>query len=529
MARILRWRGPRSAGGFLFAVLWLFPVEIPGILPDLGPIRPAAAQYGPPQPDPGGFDPFAGMQDDSDTPRPGRARRKRTRLAEKGASKKADAKAKTKGDATPETTATAGAGGLKFSLDIAPILKANCNGCHSKNGRGVTKGKLDMSTFANLEKGTPVHKVFVPGKPEESELIQRITSDDEGKMPPPGNNRALSADAIAKITRWVKEGGQLDADVDPKAPLDSYAPSGKQLHDRRVAQMPSKERDQKVVDTGQARWKQSGAKQKPEVVPGTHFILFSNLPNDRATTTLKAMDAQYNRLKRRLGSQSMEWPEKVGLYVFSTDKEFIEFIRSVEGRDVDAQESRFSQKLGVPQPYVAAADPAGGKREEPQRRRAKAKKSEESDGVGSDRTLLGLLTEGVGAGSVAAAGKAPRWLSEGMGLCLAREVEPGSPYYRRLQATARQNVEQGWPTKATQALGGQLAAEDQRAVSFALVDCLMHSEDLSGRFPAFLRGLLERGPEALDDVLKNVYDGATREGFLNLTGQLVGGGEGTVQ
>src|SRR5262249_11413705 len=155
---------------------------------------------------------------------------------------------------------------------------------------------------------------------------------------------------------------------------------------------------------------------------------------DRATSTLKAMEAQYGHLKRWLNSPSMDWPEKVSLFVFGSDKNFIEFVRSVESREVDSQEPRFSAKLNIPQPYLAAVDPGGGKKEEPARRRSKGKRSEEPEGSGSDRSLLGLLTEGLGSGSVAAAGNAPRWLRDGLGLYMARAVEPRSPYYRHLRA-----------------------------------------------------------------------------------------------
>jgi len=527
MSRIMRWRSLRRAGVLVFAVLWLVPVEIPLILPDFGPIRPAVAQYGqdPGGQDLGGIDPFGQMPtDDMDMQLPGRTRsraaRKKTRLPEKGATKKADAKAKTKGDSS---------GQLQFSQDIAPILIANCSGCHTKDGQGVKRGKLDMTTFEKLQKGSDKHKVIEPKKPEQSELVQRINDDGEGRMPPPGNNRGkLSADAIAKITRWIKEGARLDQGLDPKVAMESYAATPEQLRRRQLAQTPTKERDQKVIEAGEARWKQSGSKQKPEVVPGTHFIIFSNLPNDRATSTLKAMESQYNHLRRLLGSPSMDWQEKVSLFVFGSNKEFIEFVRSLESRDVDNQEPPFSVKLTIPQPYIAASDPSGGKREEPSRRRAKGKKSEESaEGSGSDRSLLGLLTEGLGSGSVAAAGNAPRWLRDGIGLYMARAIEPRSPYYRHLRTTAFQNFDQGWETKATDALGGKLAVEDQRAIGFALVECMISSESAQG-FPAFLGAMLEGGQEALDDAIKKVYN-VTRKDFLDYTGQWVATHYGQVQ
>ena len=112
---------------------------------------------------------------------------------------------------------------------------------------------------------------------------------------------------------------------------------------------------------------------------------------------------------------------------------------------------------------------------------------------------------------------------------MAHAVEPRSPYYRQLRATAFQNFDQGWQTKATQALGGsdQLTAEDGRAISFALVECMMRSDFQEG-FPAFVRGLLDGGQGATDDVLKNVYNGS-REAFLNFTGEWVATSYGRAQ
>lgn len=516
MSRIMRWRGLSRAGVLFLAGLWLVPVEWPGIPSVFGPSR-ALAQYGPGQ-DPGGVDPFGQVPgDDADMPRPGRrskAARKKARLPEKGASKKADAK---KG---------ADAGGLTFSQDIAPILVANCGNCHSGDRPGAKKGKLELTSFEKLLGGTPDHKVIVPGKPEESHLVLRINGEEDPKMPQ-GANNALSAGAIATITRWVKEGAKLDAGIDPKAPMASYAAKPDQLRKKQLAQMPQQERDKQVIAAGLARWKQSGAKQKAEVVPGPHFILFSNLPGDRASNTVKAMDGPYNHLKRLLGPTVMEWPEKVSLYVFSSNNEFVEFVRSVEGRDVDSQEPRFSVRFNVPQPYIAALDPAGGKKEEPPRRRGRGKRAEDAEDAGTERSLLGLLTEGLGEGSVAVAGNAPRWLREGMGAYLAAAAEPRSPYYNQLRRAALDNVRQGWQTRGTQALGDQLPPEELRAVGFALVECLMRSEFSQG-FPAFLGVMLERGQGGLDDALRGVYNG-TREEFLNATEAWIANAYGQAQ
>src|SRR5437867_1483094 len=76
----------------------------------------------------------------------------------------------------------------EFNRDIRPILSDNCFYCHGpdKNHR---KGKLrlDVREVA-LEK-----KAIVPGKPDESELIKRIFTDDaDDVMPPPDTHKKLT-------------------------------------------------------------------------------------------------------------------------------------------------------------------------------------------------------------------------------------------------------------------------------------------------------------------------------------------------
>jgi mono/diheme cytochrome c family protein len=511
---------PRAIVVFLTA-MWLAPIEIPLIPVSPCPVRPAAAQDVPPQV-PDGQDP----NDMDAMPRPrAKAKTKRARLPEKGAAKKADAKAKTKKDATTETK-TADPGGLKFSLDIAPILVANCVGCHSGARPGLRRGKLDLTTFEKFQKGTPARKVAVAGKPDESELVLRIKGEGDGARMPQGGQNSLSEEAITKIAQWVKEGARLDAGIDPKATLESYAASPEQLRQKELAKLPPGERDKKIETVGLERWKQANPKLKPETVAGKQFIVFSNMPKDRATSSVKDMDSQYLNLRRFFGIPTSEWVEKVSLYVFSSKNDFIEFVRTVEARDIDPEEQT-STKLGIPQPYIAVVDPAGGKREEAApKRRAKGKRSEESGGP--DRLLKGLLTEALGSGAVAAAsGNSPRWLRDGIGAYMGSVVER-SPYYQQLRQTALGNFQQGWDTKASETLGGAegISLTDRRAVSFALVECMMKS-DFSQGFPAFFRGMLE-GQGKLDEMLKGVYNGSRQE-FLNYTGEWIATHYGNLQ
>ena len=474
--------------------------------------------YGQPEPE---FIPFPQIPGDdgmlSGNRRRAKTAKKKATTTDK--SKKADSAAK---DKTASKKAV-DSGKLRFSKDIAPILVANCTGCHSGEGAGLKRGKLDLSTFEKLQAGSPNGKVIVAGNTDESKLLLRIKGEEEPRMPQ-GANAKLSDAAIAKIERWVKEGATLDSGNDPKKPIASYAATADQVRKAEIAKLPVGERDKKTEEVGLQRFKQANANLKPDVVPSEHFMMFSNLPKDRATNTLKLLETEYGQLRRILGAEATAWPEKVSIYAFSARKDYIEFARTVEQRaEVDAEEFT-SGRLTVTQPYVAVVDPQGGKKDEPGagKRKGRGRRGDEKGGDASaaDRSLQGLLAESLGSSVVGIAGSPPRWLAVGIGAYLAAQVEPRSPYYRQLRQTAFANYQQGWPTRAMEALGGsdQITPDGMHSIAFALVEAMMASE-MRQRFPNFVAGMLEGG-DKLDDMFQRVY-GGTREEFINSTGEWI--------
>jgi cytochrome c553 len=474
--------------------------------------------------------------DDGTTPK--RGSRTKSSSSKKGQpsskkTKKADTPSKSK-----KAAAKAGAandGRIKFSQDVAPILLANCVNCHSGDNAGARRGKLDLTTFENLKNGTQKRPddpaIVIAGKPDESHLVLRIKGDEEPRMPQGGQNR-MSDQAIATIEQWVKEGAQLDPGLDPKKPMQSYAATPDQLVRNQTAKLPPSERDKKAEAVGRERWKQANPKLNPEVASGDHFLMLSNLPNDRAASTIKVMETQYGHLKRTLGSPTTDWVEKVSLYVFSNRNDFIEFVRTVESREVDT-DAHVSAKMSIPQPYVAVVDPTGGRKEEPAaggRRKGRSRRGAETEvgGADVDRSLAGILAEALVTATLASSGNTPRWLAQGFGSYMAAQIEPRSQYYRQLRQTAFANFDQGWRSKANEALGGsdQITADGIHAVGFALVEAMMGSE-MRQRFPAFLKGMTQGG-EKLDEVLQFVY-GGNREEFLDGTGDWVAGHYGRLQ
>jgi len=117
--------------------------------------------------------------------------------------------------------ATAAAQPIDFSAQIRPLLNQSCTSCH-----GGVKAAGEIS-FVYREAVTKVGKksgrpVIVPGRPEESELIARITSTDkEYRMPPAEHGPALAPEKIALLREWIRQGAVWQdhwAFMPPKSP-----------------------------------------------------------------------------------------------------------------------------------------------------------------------------------------------------------------------------------------------------------------------------------------------------------------------
>lgn len=100
---------------------------------------------------------------------------------------------------------------IAYNLDIRPILADNCYACHGPDEKSRQADlRLDTKAGAlgDIEKSEPSgYPIIVPGKPEESELYLRVTSnDDTYRMPPADFNKTLTPKQIEAVTQWIREG-----------------------------------------------------------------------------------------------------------------------------------------------------------------------------------------------------------------------------------------------------------------------------------------------------------------------------------
>ena len=87
-----------------------------------------------------------------------------------------------------------------FEAKVRPVLADNCLECH---GAEKHKGGLRLDVRAAMLKGGDTGPAVVPGKPDESPLIEAIRYEGEVQMPP---KKKLKAEEIAALTDWVKRG-----------------------------------------------------------------------------------------------------------------------------------------------------------------------------------------------------------------------------------------------------------------------------------------------------------------------------------
>jgi hypothetical protein len=118
---------------------------------------------------------------------------------------------------------------VHFNRDIRPILSDKCFACHGFDA-GTRKAGLRLDTREGaLQPARSGRVAVVPGKPEASELLVRITAraPDE-RMPPPEKHPALTDAEAARLHAWIEAGAPYEAhwafqppapDSDPTEPL----------------------------------------------------------------------------------------------------------------------------------------------------------------------------------------------------------------------------------------------------------------------------------------------------------------------
>lgn len=98
-------------------------------------------------------------------------------------------------------------GAVDFVRDVAPLFERSCVRCHQPANK---KGDLSLATAADLlDLG-----YLVPGKPNESHLLDVVTAGADGRAPTmPKEGQPLTADEVAIVRRWIAAGAVWPSDA----------------------------------------------------------------------------------------------------------------------------------------------------------------------------------------------------------------------------------------------------------------------------------------------------------------------------
>ncbi|MCI0333958.1 MAG: PSD1 and planctomycete cytochrome C domain-containing protein [Planctomycetes bacterium] len=114
---------------------------------------------------------------------------------------------------------------VDFNRDIRPILSNRCFACHGPDDARREAGlRLDDAQIATheLESGATA---IVPGKPEASELIARVTStDDAMRMPPTEFGNPLTPREVDTLRSWIEQGARYAAHWSYEKPVAAVPP-----------------------------------------------------------------------------------------------------------------------------------------------------------------------------------------------------------------------------------------------------------------------------------------------------------------
>ncbi|MEM1070327.1 MAG: DUF1549 domain-containing protein [Planctomycetota bacterium] len=111
---------------------------------------------------------------------------------------------------------------ISFRTDVEPIFSQHCYGCH----QGAKQlGSYLMTDFAALLAGGETGEVaIVPGKPDESYLVDQITPIDGHAEMPDEPYPPLSESEIEIVRKWIEQGAVNDSPADPGRSFDVENP-----------------------------------------------------------------------------------------------------------------------------------------------------------------------------------------------------------------------------------------------------------------------------------------------------------------
>ena len=99
---------------------------------------------------------------------------------------------------------------ISFNTHVRPILSNNCFFCHGPDEKH-REAKLRLDVRENAVADLGGYAAIAPGKPDASEIIKRITTDDEDDlMPPVKSKKQITMAQKETLRRWIEQGAEYE-------------------------------------------------------------------------------------------------------------------------------------------------------------------------------------------------------------------------------------------------------------------------------------------------------------------------------
>ncbi|APZ95989.1 DUF1553 domain-containing protein [Fuerstiella marisgermanici] len=109
---------------------------------------------------------------------------------------------------------------VDYLTQIKPLLEAKCYACH---GALKQEGRLRLETLSLMTEGGDSGAALVARDAAGSLILERVTADEDYRMPPADEGSALKPDEIALLRRWIEQGAVAPEEPVPDSPTAHWA------------------------------------------------------------------------------------------------------------------------------------------------------------------------------------------------------------------------------------------------------------------------------------------------------------------
>ena len=109
---------------------------------------------------------------------------------------------------------------VDYLTEIKPLLRDKCFSCH---GSLKQEGGLRLDAASLIQKGGESGSAYAADAVAKSLILERVTDDDDNRMPPAEDGSRLTAKEVAKLTAWIKSGATAPDEVIPEHPAGHWS------------------------------------------------------------------------------------------------------------------------------------------------------------------------------------------------------------------------------------------------------------------------------------------------------------------